>query len=337
MIAGLQGCSDGKIKEDESTGNSAEKVDGVSIDNISGNQKEENSLDDWEENLIVGDEQEVSAKAIRGVRLTKEGTPIFAVSYEPRTYKNSYDCWSLSIPYESCVSVDTEGVYLVFDAIEGMSLEPAGEMEDVDTGLDNSDTSFFVAYNSEQGGQEVGQALPDKGITYWIGNQNPDGDWYVKTSADDQVWLASDEAVEQIYGVNPFDCILKVVNVVSVETVSRVEIVRGKEAFEMTAQDKTYKLGGKEVESSKFFDLYTALMSIYIEKEIPDTHSETESRDSLMTITYHRNMEEAPQITCSFYDYDENYVSVNVNGTEFFLVNKSDLQSLEKIIESAFA
>lgn len=337
LIAGLQGCSDGKIKEDESTGNSAEKVDGVSIDNISGNQKEENSLDDWEENLIVGDEQEVSAKAIRGVRLTKEGTPIFAVSYEPRTYKNSYDCWSLSIPYESWVSVDTEGVYLVFDAIEGMSLEPAGEMEDEDTGLDNSDTSFFVAYNSEQGGQEVGQALPDKGITYWIGNQNPDGDWYVKTSADDQIWLASDEAVEQIYGVNPFDCILKVVNVVSVETVSRVEIVRGKEAFEMTAQDKTYKLGGKEVESSKFFDLYTALMSIYIEKEIPDTRSETESRDSLMTITYHRNMEEAPLITCSFYDYDENYVSVNVNGTEFFLVKKSDLQSLEKIIESAFA
>ena len=332
-IAALQGCSDGKTKEDEATGNSVEKVDEVSIDNY---QKEENSLEAWEENLKVGDEQEVSAKAIRGVRLTKEGTPIFAVSYEPRTYKNSYDCWSLSIPYESWVSVDTEGVYLVFDAIEGMSLEPAGELEDVDTGLDSSDTSFFVAYNSEQGGQEVGQALPDKGITYWIGNQNPEGEWYVKTSADDQIWLASDEAVEQIYGVNPFDCILKVVNVVSVETVSRVEIVRDKDVFEMAAQDKTYKLGGEEVESSKFFDLYTALMSIYIDKEIPEIHPEAESRDALLTITYHRNMEEAPQITCSFYDYDENYASVNVNGTEFFLVNKSDLQSLEKIIESAF-
>ena len=210
-------------------------------------------------------------------------------------------------------------------------------VEDVDTGLDKSDTFFFVAYNSEQGGQEVGQAVPDKGITYWIGNQNPDGRWYVKTSADDQIFLASEEAVEKIYGVNPFDCILKVVNVVSVETVSRVEIVRGKDVYEMAVQDKTYKLGGKEVESSKFFDLYTALISIYIEKEIPEDSSEVESRDPLLSITYHRNMKEAPQITCSFYDYDENYASVNVNGTEFFLVNKSDLQKLDKIIDSAFA
>lgn len=337
LIAGLQGCSNPKTKGGEATGSSMEKVDGVSTGSISEKQKEENSLDAWEENLEVGNEQEVSAKAIRGVRLIKDGTPIFAVSYEPRTYKNSYDCWSLSIPYESWVSVDTEGMYLFFDAIENISMEPAGEVEDVDTGLDKSDTFFFVAYNSEQGGQEVGQAVPDKGIMYWIGNQNPDGRWYVKTSVDDQIFLASEEAVEKIYGVNPFDCILKVVNVVSVETVSRVEIVRGKDVYEMAVQDKTYKLGGKEVESSKFFDLYTAFISIYIEKEIPEDSSEVESRDPLLSITYHRNMKEAPQITCSFYDYDENYVSVNVNGTEFFLVNKSDLQKLDKIIDSAFA
>ena len=56
----------------------------------------------------------------------------------------------------------------------------------------------------------------------------------------------------------------------------------------------------------------------------------------MMSITFHRNIEGAPEIVESFYDYDENYASVNINGTEFFLTDKSAVNDLIASVKEAF-
>ena len=55
-----------------------------------------------------------------------------------------------------------------------------------------------------------------------------------------------------------------------------------------------------------------------------------------MTFTFHRNIEEAPDIVESFYKYEKDYAAVNINGTEFFLADIASVNDLADTIEEAF-
>ena len=84
-----------------------------------GNQMEEvqirdleNHLEEWQQELPKDTEHGgVGANAIRGLKVQKEGRTIFAVSYEPREGKETFDYWDISVPYHSLVSVNTEELY----------------------------------------------------------------------------------------------------------------------------------------------------------------------------------------------------------------------------------
>lgn len=69
---------------------------------------------------------------------------------------------------------------------------------------------------------------------------------------------------------------------------------------------------GRNVDSAEFYELYTALMSVFIREGT------------------------APAITQNYYAYDDIYASVQVNGTEFFLVSRAELQQLQRRIAEAF-
>lgn len=295
--------------------------------------QEENSLAEWEASLAAGEPDKLSAEAIRGVSVVRDGASYFAVSYEPRTYKNSFDCWAVSVPYQSMAVVDTEAMYDFFHVLADMELKPAGEIAREQTGLDDSSDSVYVAYYSGQT-QEGGQAAPDRGISYRFGGQSETGEYYVEAGGG--LWTADADTVERLFTVDPYDCILKVVSVVSVESVASVEIEFADSRHEMQVGQGEFWLDGKTVGSTEFYGLYTELMSVFIEKELPEDSAAGSSRELLMTVTYHRNIKEAPEITQRYYAYDETYASVQVNGTEFFLVSRAALGQLQERLGEAF-
>ncbi len=286
---------------------------------------EVNSLAAWEASLEPGQPEALRAEAVRGVSVVKDGEPYFAVSYEPRAYKNSFDCWDISVPYRSMAAVDTEAMYDYFRLIAEMKLEPAADTAWEETGVDGSEDTVYVAYFEGQTDQG-GQAEPDKGILYRFGGRNEEGDYYVEAAG--RIWTADADTAEKLFAVNPYDCILKVVSVVSVETVSEVEIAFAEDRFRMQAGHDRFMFDGEEVDSQTFYELYTQLMSIFIEKELPKDDGDGQ-RELLMTVTYHRNTKEAPKITQRYYAYDDTYAIAQVNGTEFFLVSREALKKIE--------
>lgn len=300
--------------------------------------KESNSLSAWEQDLDSEQLTTISSSAVRGIQVTKDGNVIRAISYEPRTYKNSYDCWSFSVPYESWVSVDTEAMYEYFSYLETLNLEEAGVSEEEAGLTGNGDTSVFVAYYSEQD-ENAGQAEPDKGITYWVGNEADEDHYYVKTSSGNEIWTADKDAVDGLLEPETYDMILKVANVVSIEIVSSVEIEVDGKNYTMDLSDQendNYKLNDKKADKDKVTSLYTDLMSIFIEKEIEDQGTQRDVSEPMLRITFHRNIEDAPEIVESFYEYDQDYAAVNINGTEFFLTDKSSVNDLIASVKEAF-
>ena len=299
-------------------------------------QEEENSLEGWEASLQLGVPEELTAESFRGVSVVKNKTPYFAVSYEPRAYKNSFDCWTISVPYQSMVTVDTEAVYEYFRILEDMELTPVDGMRREGAGIEDTSDSIFVAYYSGQT-KEGGQAEPDRGITFCFGNQDEKGNYYVE--AGGKVWSADKKAVEDLFAVNPYECILKVVSVVNLETVSSVTIAFGDKQYEMQTDGQTFRWNGETAGSTEFHELYTELMSIFIERELSREEMEKvngKDRELLMRVTYERNREDAPRITQCYYAYDETYASVQVNGTEFFLVSRKVLRQVQERIEKTF-
>ncbi len=291
---------------------------------------EENSLAQWKASLEEGEIDELSAESIRGVSVVRDGKPLFAVSYEPRTYKNTFDCWAISEPYQSMVVVDTEAMYDYFHVLAEMELTPAGDVTKEQAGVTDSSNTIYVAYYKDQT-PEGGQAAPDRSISYRFGGQDSAGDYYVE--ADGAVWTVSAETVEKLFTVNPYDCILKIVGVVGVDTISKVEVMFGDKTHEMEIKEEKFKIDGKTVDDTRFNELYTELMSIFIEKELLEAVGTDGERELLMTVVYHRNTSQAPRIIQRYYVYDENYASVQVNGTEFFLVSREAVERLGEMFE----
>ena len=56
----------------------------------------------------------------------------------------------------------------------------------------------------------------------------------------------------------------------------------------------------------------------------------------MLTVTFHRNTEEAPEVTLKYFAYDDTYDSLEINGTERFLVKTEDVDALVKQIKKAF-
>ena len=301
---------------------------------------EENSLAEWEATLEEGEPGTFTAEAMRGVSVVRGGEACFAVSYGPRVYKNTYDCWAISVPYQSMAVVDTEAMYAYFRTLTEMELTSVEDMDITreQAGIEDSADTVFVAYYSEQTA-EGGRAKPDRGLLFRFGREDAQGNRYVEALG--RLWLADCSSVEEVFDVDPYACILKVVSVVNVETVSKVTIDTGEEQYEMRIEPKTFLLGEQAVESEDFYALYTTLMSVFLEKELPREEWEAEAasadRELLMSITYERNMEGAPKITQKYFAYDETYAAVQVNGRTFFLVSREALLQLREKIEGAFS
>ena len=78
--------------------------------------------------------------------------------------------------------------------------------------------------------------------------------------------------------------------------------------------------------------MYQALQSIMLDSEVEET-KDTADEEEVLTVTFHRNTEEAPEVTLKYFAYDDTYDSLEINGTERFLVKAEDVDELVKQIK----
>ena len=137
--------------------------------------------------------------------------------------------------------------------------------------------------------------------------------------------------------VNPVVILL---DIGSYQSVQRIEIAVnehfiGKKTYTMKLDGSDYKFGKKTVKKEKFTELYQALQSIMLDSEVEET-KDAADKEEVLTVIFHRNTEEAPEITLKYFAYDDTYDSLEINGTERFLVKAEDVDALVKQIKKAF-
>ena len=196
-----------------------------------------------------------------------------------------------------------------------------------DTGLDNTKTYFtvdFVNTVNDDTAKETQDA--DATATILIGNTDENGDYYACVKGyEEAVYLLSKESVNSLLELKPFNLILKIPALVNIDTLDSVDMSIGKKTY-------TMKLDGSDY---KFTELYQALQSIMLDSEVEET-KDAADKEEVLTVTFHRNTEEAPEVTLKYFAYDDTYDSLEINGTERFLVKAEDVDALVKQIKKAF-
>lgn len=294
----------------------------------------ENHLEQWQQELPKDTEfGGIAANEIRGLKVQKEGETVFAVSYEPREGKETFDYWDISVPYHSLVSVNTEELYnllgtaalMVWGEADGVSMEEAG--------ITDSSASVFLAYcESAQG--EKGGAEPTGAKTILIGDTDGQGSYYAAMEGSDKVGRVNQILMDEILNVEPYQYILKIPTLISVDTVKKVQIFSQEESHVMEQEKETWKLDGGEVSQKDYQTLYGALLDVMLTGELDKNVKAEEGREPVLTLQFIRNKEGLSDVEVKYYLYDEEHMSVSVNGQENFLVEKDAVFTLKEKIQA---
>ncbi|MGN0400105.1 MAG: hypothetical protein ACI4EO_08270 [Blautia sp.] len=287
--------------------------------------------------LTVVEHPKFLSEGIRSLVLTSEGEEIFRITREPADYKMEFDYWEILNPYNEIATVNTETMYTLFDTLSQFDFTiPAETEEGTDPGVAGSTTVMQIDFVNTTDGETAKKTEdPDSTMRLLVGNEDDLGNRYVAVEGyEDTVYKVSSSILDAVYTLNPFDYILKIPALVNIDTVERVELSAEDTDCTMEIKDGKYQIGGKEVEKGSFTSLYQALMNVmlYAEVETPVADSE---RQELLTIVFHRNTEQAPEITIRYFTYDDNYDSVEINGAERFLVKEEEVTALIQQIQEA--
>lgn len=277
---------------------------------------------------------------IRKVILTKNGEEIFQLSNEPADYKMEFDYWEVLNPYDETMTVNTEEMYRLFDALCEFDFQtPVVIADGTDTGLEDSETFIYLEFvNTLDEEKAKSTKYADSGIKIILGNEDGAGYRFAAVKGQpNEVYKLSSDIINAIYNLQPFDYILKIPVLIDINTVENIQILTEEKNYKMSVdtEKEVYRLGNRQVEKEVFTKLYQVLASVMLEKE-PEI--DTKEGKPVLTVVYHRNRQDAPDIQIDYYEYEDDatHCLVEINETQKFLVKKVDVETLIKQIKEEF-
>lgn len=277
---------------------------------------------------------------IRSVSLRKDGEEFLHILREPAEYKMSFDYWEIVNPYDENVTMDTEVMFQMFEELCSLAFDtPVRIEEGTDTGIQGSETGFTVEYVDACDDTAARNTDgPDTVIEILLGEEDGKGGRYAAAAgSEEQVYILPEAVLQMVYGRKPFDYILKIPVLISVDTLKNIEITTRGSRYEIQvdAAGNSYRFGKKKIEKEEFASLYQAISGVMLVSEADGERSMGKEEPDLDVI-YHRNTEGAPEVQVSYYPYDDEFDSVEINGKEWFLVRKEDVEALIEQVEKAF-
>jgi hypothetical protein len=205
-----------------------------------------------------------------------------------------------------------------------------GEMVDVDAtdlsqyGLAEPSLEFWYKYAEDE-------------IHLLFGDQDGEGNIYVKHFDKNQVFLMDYASMSALYEVNPLSIVDKFIALVDIMKCDYFnvehftdparnflfemnhETLPPEEGEEEGEEIMTPKVNGLDVDEDTFKEVYRYLIGLTIDKELEEY---TPTGDMLFSATYTMNTGEPP-IVISFYEYDTHfYVVQKVGEDHLFVTNK---------------
>lgn len=276
---------------------------------------------------------------IRSVSLKKDGQEFLYISREPAVYKMNFDYWEILNPYDENATMNTEVMFEMFEELCSLTFTAPARIDGgADAGIGDSDMGIRVEYvDTIDDSRAKSTDEADTAVEIILGKEDGNGGRYAALSGnEDEVFILPEETLRRIYARKPFDYILKIPVLISADSLKAVEISANGRTYRIgvdTAGD-SYSFGKKKVKKEEFAALYQAISGIRLVSEMDP--GEKRKEEPVLSVDFCRNTKDAPAVCVSYYHYDEEFDSVEIDGEERFLVRKEEIEDLAGQIEEAF-
>ena len=186
------------------------------------------------------------------------------------------------------------------------------------------------------------KTMVDKQLVITVGKEADDSNRYIMVNDSDQVYTMSVDTLSAFTDKAEEDFLDMTVSYVSINNLSEMKVTyQGNEykvnvSRETSTDDDgneketvTYKLNGKELESSDLTPFYNKLANMTAQKRLTEEY--TPENDPEMTVTLKE--EDGDSLEVSYYSYDTNYYAAVV-GEKVYLVNKMNVKEMFTTFET---
>lgn len=341
----LAGCAGSQNEETDSKGKDGNTAQ-ESVQEKTSTREDVRELKDEKAPVFI-------SEGIRRIQVSAGGETLYSIEYAPREMENSYEYWKMAVPYENKAIVDTEAMTALYDSAESLDFTPVETAADIDTGLetpvgeielDFCQTTQEVrkeALTKEQasGAQPDAKEManspyPDSTCTLLVGKSDGEEHYYTALkSAPEQIYKMNSSTIDSMLNAQPFSLILKVGTVVAVNTVEQINITMDQKEYQMHVKDDEFYFGDTKTEESKYHTLYTELLSVLLDSELPKEAASRE--EALLEMEFVRNSDKAEDVVIKYYPYDDHYAVLSQDGVEKFLVKLEDVTQLKQTIKAS--
>ena len=182
----------------------------------------------------------------------------------------------------------------------------------------------------------------DKQLIIQVGNQSPDGNRYVRINDSNEIYTISEDSLDTFLGKTNADFWDLTVSYLSVNNLEKLSVDYSGIQYDInvsreTSEDEdeensnstatttlSYKMNGKELDSTSFTTFYNKLINMAAQKRLTDEFKT--NNDPEMTTEF-TDMD-GNTMTVSYYSYDTNYYAAVKDDGKVYLVNKMTVKEL---------
>ncbi len=290
----------------------------------------------------------------------------FEVIYDPdlKYYKTTalfISSWAILKPYDVVYAADLDAVSKLLANYSSFNFKSCVDYAATDFaqyGLDDPQASIFIEYYEQveveldepEVDPETGEEITTKTDTeersfkLLIGNQNEDGDYYVRKDGDDAVYVMSASNVKNKLNVDAFSTLSKFVHIHNIDSVDKVEINVGGTLYTMSMEretttddegkeeiNTTYYYNGKVVDEDTFKDVYQVVIGAKIDRELKEPVT-VDGIEPVVTVSFYTTKYDEP-FTTSYYPYDDSFYLIDTGGQIRFVADKRKIDALIKAVQ----
>jgi Ca2+/Na+ antiporter len=269
--------------------------------------------------------------------------------------------WVILKPYEEGLAADSSKVseiqpnYTSFNFItcvdysgEDLSLYGLEEpMASINVGYYETRTETLdePVVNPETGEEETEKTYyEDKEFKVYIGNQDEDGNYYVRKDDSNAVYTMATDSVDKMLQVDAFSLISSFVCIPNIDKVDKISIEIEGTNYTMEMKrttgmndageeetKTTYYYNGKEVEEDVFKDVYQIMIAAQYDAAIKEDIV-TDGEEPYMTINYHLIGDKEKTLTASYLPYDDSFYIIKVADRTRFFADKRKIDDIAKAV-----
>lgn len=300
-------------------------------------------------NAVVGDESEIST---------------FLGNYETFSYDGAveYNCKDISKyglkeknPATALIKLDYYELVDIEDSGSSDNSEGAEGENNKENNKENNEENN-EENNKEQ--QETKQERVDYQAKIVIGNQNEDGDYYVRVNDSGYVYLMDEEGVDKLIPDKAYSYVEKTISRVSVDNMTKMIFTAGEKDYTITRKEKTsvnedgeeetetdHFFNNKTMEASEFNALTVSWSTLETAKEMTEKqkqqaeqnikqnaekNTEKNAGETVLTVEIKGTGIEQ---TVKFFAFDKSYYAVKDGESMFFLADKRDVDAFIQKLE----